>query len=188
MPKTARPEVLARIRDVIGNVDTPTWMDSVPSNFGTASAGTLKAAEWRVLITILLPIALISLWGEGSLHDTPEAASKFRTVLDHTMCLVSAIRLACYRSMTTRHANEYRTYISRYIRNLKVIHSNVEYVYNHHMSLHIYDFLISMGPVRSWWMFPFECQIGHLQRLPQNHQHGMSNVDITDSQLIHPFR
>jgi hypothetical protein len=133
----------------------------------------LKAAEWRVLVTVLLPIALISLWGEGTFHDTPEDAAYLRTVLDHTMCLVSAIRLACYRSMTTRRASEYRAYYSRYIRNLTAIHKNATYLTNHHMAFHVYDFLMSMGPVRSWWMFPFERLIGHLQRLPQNHLPGM---------------
>lgn len=140
----------------------------------------MKAAEWLVLATVLLPIALISFWGEGTIHDTPEAASNFRTILDHTMCLVSAIRLACYRSMTTRRASEYRMYISRYIRNLKTIHEGADYLPNHHMSFHVYDFLMSMGPVRSWWMFPFERQIGHLQRLPQNHLHGMLSVEIIE--------
>jgi hypothetical protein len=39
-------EVLKRIRNVIQNTSIPTWLGSVPSNFGEASAGTLKADEW----------------------------------------------------------------------------------------------------------------------------------------------
>ncbi|KIJ65075.1 hypothetical protein HYDPIDRAFT_50134, partial [Hydnomerulius pinastri MD-312] len=53
-------EILERIRDVIRDTSTPSWFGSVPSNFGDASAGTIKADEWRSLITVYVPIALIS--------------------------------------------------------------------------------------------------------------------------------
>ncbi|KAG2742833.1 hypothetical protein P692DRAFT_201870580 [Suillus brevipes Sb2] len=61
-PQFGTAEVLGRIRDVIRDASVPTWLGSVPSDFGDASAGTLKADEWRSLITVYLPIALVSLW------------------------------------------------------------------------------------------------------------------------------
>lgn len=39
-------EVLEHICNVIQDTSVPTWLGSVPSNFGEASAGTLKADEW----------------------------------------------------------------------------------------------------------------------------------------------
>lgn len=59
--KIATPEVLERIRQVIRDADTPSWLSSVPKNFGDAAAGTLKADEWRVFATVYLPLALVSL-------------------------------------------------------------------------------------------------------------------------------
>jgi hypothetical protein len=166
--------VMSRVHEVIDQTDAPSWLGSVPRKFGEASMGTVKAAEWLVLCTVHLPMALVSLWGDGTLHDTPEDASARRRILDHTMLLVSAVILVCYRSMTIRRAQDYLKYIKRYIRDLKTIRKgeNVKYKPKHHMAFHLFEFLVLFGPVRSWWMFPFERLIGHLQRLPHNHIHG----------------
>ncbi|KIN97524.1 hypothetical protein M404DRAFT_77694, partial [Pisolithus tinctorius Marx 270] len=60
--KFAKSDVLNQVRKVIRDVVTPSWLGSVPSNFGDVSAGTIKADEWRSLITVYLPLALINLW------------------------------------------------------------------------------------------------------------------------------
>ncbi|KJA13345.1 hypothetical protein HYPSUDRAFT_151691, partial [Hypholoma sublateritium FD-334 SS-4] len=51
-------KVLQRVRDVIRDTDTPSWLPSVPYNFGSTSAGHLKADEWRTLTTVYFPISL----------------------------------------------------------------------------------------------------------------------------------
>ena len=53
----------------------PSWVSSALNNFGDAAVGTLKANEWQTLGTIYLPIALISLWGEGTPHLSDYEAS-----------------------------------------------------------------------------------------------------------------
>lgn len=65
-------EVIDHICDVICHCDKPSWLSSVPQNFGDASAGTLKADEWKIMCTVYLLIALVTLWGAGSSHATPE--------------------------------------------------------------------------------------------------------------------
>ena len=65
---TSTPEVLYRIRTVIAECNTPSWLRSVPVNFGDTRAGTVKADEWRTLATVYIPLALVSLWGKGSHH------------------------------------------------------------------------------------------------------------------------
>lgn len=87
--------MLERIREVIRDTATPSWLNSVPYNFGDAAAGTFKADEWRTMATVYLPIALISMWGEGTTHPSPDIAIYFLWVLDHTMALVCAVLLAC---------------------------------------------------------------------------------------------
>src|ERR1700692_1572565 len=152
---------------------TPTWLGSVPKNFGDASAGTIKADEWRSLITIYLPIALVSLWGAGTSHSSDEHAVHLRIILDHTMELVCAVYLACARTMTTRRAEAYRSHIATYVGKLQKIHPTFSLRPNHHASFHIYDYLLLFGPAHSWWCFPFERLIGILQRLPVNHKIGV---------------
>ena len=162
-----------QVRDVIRDTATPSWVRSVPYNFGDPAAGTLKADEWRTMITIYLPIALISLWGEGTSHVSIDEATHLQCVLDHTMCLVSAVWLTCMlRTMTTFRAKAYREYMAAWVSDLTTLHPHVTARPNGHMALHIYDFLLLFGPVRSWWCFPFERLIGMLQRIPNNHKFG----------------
>lgn len=170
--KIATPEVMQRIRDVVKNTATPSWINSVPHNFGDASTGPLKADEWRTMSTIHLPLALVSLWGEGTAHPSTDIATKLRHILDHTMAVVSAITLACLRTTTEARAIAYRTYVAIYIRDLQNLHPTATPRTNHHMAMHIYDFLRLFGPVYSWWCFPFERIIGQLQRITNNHKYG----------------
>jgi len=150
----------------------PSWFTSAPNNFGSASAGTIKADEWRSLITVYIPIALVSLWGAGTSHPSNEVGTRLRAVLDHTMELVSAVYLVCARTATTERAHAYRSHIARYVGNLKNVHPAFAARPNHHAAFHIYDFLLLFGPAHSWWCFPFERLIGIIQRLPVNHKAG----------------
>jgi hypothetical protein len=170
---------MQRISDVIKTSDTPSFLRSVPYNFGETKAGTVKADEWRTLMTVYLPIALVSLWGEGSAHRNSDIAASRRAILDHTMALVSAIRIACLRSMTKDRADAYRTYMINWIGNLQVILPHARHRTNGHMALHVWDYLQLFGPVRSWWCFPYERLIGQLQRLPSNHIFGNISISLS---------
>ncbi|KAG2740663.1 hypothetical protein P692DRAFT_201727802, partial [Suillus brevipes Sb2] len=154
-------------------ITIPSWFTSAPSDFGSASAGTMKADEWRSLITVYIPIALVSLWGAGTSHPSDEVGTRHRAILDHTMELVCAVYLACARSTSAERAHAYHSHIARYVGNLKKIHPTFALRPNHHAAFHIYDFLLLFGPAHSWWCFPFERLIGILQRLPVNHKIGV---------------
>jgi len=145
--KIATPEVMSRIKQVINETEVPSWLNSVPHNFGDAKAGVVKADEWQNLSTIFLPIALISIWGEGTPHPTPEISIKFCRILDHTMLLVSAVSLACMRTMTTRRSTAYLQYMTKYISDLLIIHVDIKPRPNMHMAMHIPHFLRLFGPV-----------------------------------------
>ena len=45
--------MLAHIHHVIWETITPSWLNSVPKNYGEAKAGSIKADEWRVLFTLI---------------------------------------------------------------------------------------------------------------------------------------
>ena len=174
-PMSARydiQEVLDHIRHVIRDGTVLSWLGSVPSNFGEKAASTIKADEWCTLATVYLPIALVSLWGMTGPQSN--IAPDLRTVLDHTMDLVSAVYLACAHTTSDNCATAYQNYITRYVGNLKAIYPAFSARPNHHASFHIYNYLVLFGPVYSWWSFPFERLIGTLQRLPKNHTSGWS--------------
>jgi len=99
-PQISTPQVLAHIRKLVNDMVTPSWLQSVPCKFGDKSSGTLKADEWRTMATIYLPIALISLWGMGTVHKSSADAIYLHAVLYHTMDLVCAVSIACLLTMT----------------------------------------------------------------------------------------
>ncbi|KIN98785.1 hypothetical protein M404DRAFT_45430, partial [Pisolithus tinctorius Marx 270] len=112
------------------------------------------------LITVHIPLALISLWGAPDVNEL-KPGDKF--ILDHTMDLVSLVNIACSQIMSTQRANAYCSYIAHYVGNLKQVHLTFNLRPNHHAAFHIYDYLILFGPVHSWWTFPFERLISVLQ-------------------------
>ena len=182
-PQISTPQVLARIREVVNDMVTPSWLQSVPHKFGDKSSGTLKADEWRTMTTVYLPIALISLWGKGTIHGSSSDAIYLRAVLHHTMDLVCAVSIACLRTMTLDRMNAYLGYLKSWISGMKELHPSGKHTINGHMAFHIYDFLLLFGPARSWWCFPFERLIGHLQRLNHNHKHGQLEASMAMSFL-----
>jgi hypothetical protein len=165
-------KVALHVQQVVRTTAVPTWFQSVPSTVGDAAAGTLKAAEWRSLATLYLPLALVSIWGDGTSHSSQEVAQTLRKLLDHTMILCIATQLTCSRTMTPNHNQLIRRCLSTYVEQLKTLYPRFAPRPNHHMAQHIPDFLDDFGPVHSWWCFPFENLIGVLQRLPHNHKSG----------------
>ncbi|EIW58367.1 uncharacterized protein TRAVEDRAFT_148483 [Trametes versicolor FP-101664 SS1] len=182
--KLSTPEVIARIQEVIRDAATPSWLSSVPKNFGEARAGTLKADEWRILCTVYLPLALVSLWGSGATYAASRDAEFLLKVLDNTMMLVSAVLVLCKRTMSSRRARKYREYLARWLDGVQKLHpERYSDRTNNHMAFHIFDFLKLFGPVYSWWCFPFERLIGHLQRLPHNDKCGEAEATMLTSYL-----
>ena len=167
---------MRHIREVVKHTVTPSWIYSVPHNFGDSAAGSLKADEWRSMSTIYLPLALVSLWGEGTSHASAEVGEKLRRILDHTMALVCAITIVCTRTVSQARAAAYCAYVATYIQDLQDLHPEATHHTNQHMAMHIYDFLQLFGPVHSWWCFPFERIIGQLQRTKINHRFGRPSL------------
>jgi hypothetical protein len=152
---------------VIRETVTPSWINSVPVNYGEDSAGTIKADEWRILSTLYIPIALIILWGEES-EGPPEPGSHFLKILDHTMALFQAVIILCRDATNADRATRYRELIKQWVDDLYKCHPHTERHKrrpNVHAAFHIYDFLLLFGPVKSWWCFPFEHLIGILQKV-----------------------
>jgi hypothetical protein len=74
--------------------------------------------------------------------------------------------------MTQARSEAYLKCMRNYVRQLGELHPEAPYKPNHHVSLHLPFFFTLFGPCRSWWCFPFERLIGHIQRLSSNHKLG----------------
>ncbi|KAJ6580210.1 hypothetical protein B0H10DRAFT_1673423, partial [Mycena sp. CBHHK59/15] len=163
VPKAINLSSIKYVQHVIVETTTPSWINSVPENYGESNAGTIKADEWRILATVYIPITLVLMWG-----DQPgENAAHLLGLLDHSMALFQAVTLACRYTMTRQRAIAYCTSIKEWVNGLYIHHPHtVDHTErrNIHAAFHIYDFLLLFGPVISWWCFPFECLIGILQK------------------------
>jgi hypothetical protein len=158
------------IRSDISALLTPSWMTSVPSNLGDAAHGKLKADQWRVLGTTFLPLSLVRLWGLTN-AESPRS-HRCREILNLTMSLLSAVTVASSHSMSPALADSYLRYMQAYLTGLKVF-PEYEFRPNHHLALHLHQYLVLFGPVHAWWTFPFERMIGMLQRIPTNGKDGI---------------
>ncbi|OAV85836.1 hypothetical protein PTTG_30238 [Puccinia triticina 1-1 BBBD Race 1] len=56
------PDELDLVHRTILHTILPSWIDRVPRNLGSASHGSLKAAEWILLYKVYYTITLIPLW------------------------------------------------------------------------------------------------------------------------------
>ena len=135
------------------------------------------------MTTVYLPVTLISFGGTGTIHRSSSNAIYLCAVLHHTMDLVCAVSIACLHTMTLDWRNAYLWYLKSWSLGMKDLHPSGNHTINGHMAFHIYDFLRLFGPARSWWCFPFERLIGHLQCLTHNHKHGKLEASMTMSFL-----
>lgn len=149
---------------VIQKLVTPSWVSSVPPEFGSPGSGKVKADQWRTLGTIHLPVALALLWGSSS--------DDHKQLLNATFALLSAIIIACSHVTSQEHAEQYLGFMRNYVEAIKRLFPNLRLLPNHHLALHLHEYLNQYGPIHSWWTFPFERLIGIIQRIPNNGKHG----------------
>ncbi|TFK79942.1 hypothetical protein K466DRAFT_470042, partial [Polyporus arcularius HHB13444] len=162
-PPHFRPssEDISQIQKDIDATILPSWLEKVPSTFGDAKHGKLKADHWRTVSTVNLVITLVRRWGSSS--STPEELDALKNYLH----LVIAADFASRRSMTYARAAAYEYHMEEYCRGIIRIYKYI-LVPNHHLALHLRRLLESFGPVHGWWTFPFERYNGLLQRMKTN--------------------
>ncbi|KAH9913879.1 uncharacterized protein BXZ73DRAFT_55268 [Epithele typhae] len=154
-------DVLQAVRRGIDTISLPSWVEKPPSNLGDPAAGKLKADHWRTISTIHMTIVLPALWGTSS------ATSSEREALKNFSHLVAAVDLASRRVMTKARAEKSHEYTVLYLSGLRSLY-RADLVPNHHLCLHLKDFLCRFGPPRAWWAFVFERQIGNLEGINTN--------------------
>ncbi|KAF8874085.1 hypothetical protein BD779DRAFT_1392564, partial [Infundibulicybe gibba] len=148
--------------DLEGTVKA-SWVTSVPTSLFNQK---LKSDQWRTMGSLYMPLTLVRLW---STVDEASARSKRRgEILQLTMSLLSAIAIATSRVTTPENAKNFNIQMTNYRRDLQRLFPTYQAHPNHHMAMHISEYLLMYGPVHGWWTFPFERMIGMLQRIETN--------------------
>ncbi|KIK52582.1 hypothetical protein GYMLUDRAFT_179976, partial [Collybiopsis luxurians FD-317 M1] len=178
-PQIHSGEVLSRVHRCIREVLVPSWVAKPPFDTGLKSGGTLKANDWRLLITLYLPLALLSLWKE----ESPIRADNFanmQSILDNSMHLSCASLLMAKETVSLERRQSFLWHYKAHVGGLKEIFPGFG-VPSHHIGFHVYDFIRLFGPVRNFWCFPGERLIGKLQKVPVNHRPGQSEITLLHS-------
>jgi hypothetical protein len=100
-------------------------------------------------------------------------ADEYHAKLVHsTFLLAIAIRWATSHRTSEMHAEKYTKTMKSYLETLRDLQPTQRFRYNHLNALLIDRYLRLYGPVRGWWMFPFERVIGDLQQSNTNNKLG----------------
>ena len=162
---------LKSIQNDIASTVRPRWHAAPPANLGHVSHGKLKADEWRSCFEFDIPVSLLRI--ETQRIASGKQTDEYRAKLVHsTFLLAIAIRWATSNRTSTKHIEGYTTAIKNYLKMLKDLRPNQRFRPNHANALLIGNYLRLYGPVRGWWMFPFERVIGELQRSNTNNKLG----------------
>ena len=162
---------LKAIQNDIAATIRPRWHAAPPANLGQVSHGKLKADEWRSCFEFDIPVSLLRI--ETQRMASGKRADEYRGKLVHsTFLLATAIRWATSHRTSTKHIESYTKTMKEYLETLKYLRPNQRFRPNHVNALLVGNYLRLYGPVRGWWMFPFERVIGDLQRTSTNYQLG----------------
>ncbi|KAF6750134.1 hypothetical protein DFP72DRAFT_758290, partial [Ephemerocybe angulata] len=153
------------------NTELPPWISLPPIRSGHSSHGKLSADQWRVLCSVSLPILLTRLWGGD------EEGSRLYRMLVNFLDLVIAVEVASMLVTSKTHIHLYRKHINSYLTNLKTLYKDATIAPNHHVALHIPDFLEIFGPSQHWRGYLAERINYTLQKINTNKRFG--EVEMT---------
>jgi hypothetical protein len=165
-------EELEMLRSGAQLVERPAYYTAPPLKVGAMSEGRLKADElWSAVefdYTIGYARLLCAVLQEA---DVDRMLSLHATL--HLSCV---IRFATLEVTSKWHTESYLRHMKTYLELLKDLRQ--PFVPNHHFSLHIPEMLMHFGPMRGWWMFPFERLIYSLQKVRKNNHDGETEITI----------
>lgn len=159
-----------RVKQSIQEVIVPSWVSKPSEHVGHAKAGTLKADHWRTLFMLHIPMALLSLWKQGS-PVVANDATQMASVLDTSMALTCASTVMMKKTLSLADREAFRQYHRRHMLGLR---NNFPgwVLPSHHLAFHIFEGMERFSTVRNASCFASERLIGKLRRIPTNHRTG----------------
>ncbi|EPQ53349.1 hypothetical protein GLOTRDRAFT_46026 [Gloeophyllum trabeum ATCC 11539] len=169
------PTNLSKIRACIGDVVLPTWVERPPRNLGDKSHGKLKADNWFILFSVILPMVLVEMW------SSRRQTARHKTLLDNFYDLVTCTNIVGSFSTSNVAADRYTEHYIRYRSSLQKLYPHSGSVPNHHYAMHNGEMLKFWGPLMSLSEFPYERHNGRLQKIKTNGHMGEYPVYQLDS-------
>ncbi|MBW0509956.1 hypothetical protein O181_049671 [Austropuccinia psidii MF-1] len=158
---------LAVLQKVINQTKVPSWFSCLPRKSGFKNVQTLKAAEWQILITFYLPLALVPLWNSQIPHR--EERVKFPGSYLHKdlllKSLISLVKLTNVLLRTSIHEEDLDNIESTtniYCQTLHLGWSMINSKPNLHLTQHLPKVIKELGPPRSLAVWAYKVLTVHL--------------------------
>ncbi|OBZ70848.1 hypothetical protein A0H81_09433 [Grifola frondosa] len=132
-------QTLEEYRRDRNRMELPSWIVPGPVAFGTTQYGKLSADQWRTIGTINLPITLIRTWGTEK--------GRRLEMLHNFMDAVDAIEIIGLREIDEQHIQAAEHSLQKYLKTLMVLYKEAKIQPNHHLALHLPEFLRLFGPM-----------------------------------------
>ncbi len=155
---------IAAIRQCIRDVTLPTWVGRPPVNLGEASHGKLKANDYLVLFSFILPLVVPEFW------HRPEKSEADQLHLQSFEDLVICTNIVCSFKTSNADADLYTLCYKEYRRSLPRLYPFWDPKPNDHYAMHNSEFLKYWGPLPALSEFPGERLIGMLQDVNTNNK------------------
>ena len=177
VPHRLRPHELEVVRRTLIHTMVPSWIDRVPHNLGSASHGSLKAAEWLILYKVYYTIALVPIWSKAYVEcATGEEKERLSFLLESTTLLSTISHFLTLPQIDPKDLPELDGLIMRYRKCLHQGWPGQPSKPNLHLTQHYSEVIRRFGPPRSTAAWAQERVNGMLQRLPTNHHPCKSDV------------
>lgn len=162
---------ISLIHKCIEEIELPTHISRPPSNLGDAQHGKLKADEYLVLFTVILPLVLPDIWLYGNIEHTQPP--ELRTALFNNFCsLVASTHILSSYSTSPEEADRFAVLYRSYRKSSQTLFHGVASKPNHHYAMHYPTFLKFYGPLASLCELPGERLNGILGRISTNKHTG----------------
>ncbi|MBW0591148.1 hypothetical protein O181_130863 [Austropuccinia psidii MF-1] len=170
-----KKDKLEVLQQVINQTKVPSWFSHLPRKFGFENFQTLKAAEWQILMTLYLPLALVPLWRSKIPHR--EERVKFPgNYLHKDLLLKSLISLVTLTNMLLRTSiheedlDKIESTTKIYCQTLCLGWSTIKYKPNLHLTQHLPRVIKELGPPRSLAVWAYERMNHTFGDIPRNNK------------------
>ncbi|OAV88224.1 hypothetical protein PTTG_29108 [Puccinia triticina 1-1 BBBD Race 1] len=165
------PEELDIVRRTILHTILPSWIDRVPRNLGSASHGSLKAAEWLIMYKVFYTIALIPHWVTAHKNTATEITKRrISVLLESTTTLSQVAHFLTLPKISVQDLDELNSLILKYRQCLQHGWPAALSKPNLHLTQHFSEVIRRFGPPRLTAAWAQERVNGMLQRLSTNHR------------------
>jgi hypothetical protein len=169
---------LKQLQKDIDSTIRPEYRQAPPRDLGNPGHGKLKADQWKTSIEFDIPVSIAQLWSKETSPpgQDQDVTARRDQVFQSIMHLAVAMCWGTSYRTSGHHSQLFEENMTEYLQLLLELYPNIQFRPNHHVALHVGPLLTQLGPVHSWWMFPFERVIGILQKINTNSKMGKYNV------------